>query len=47
LEKALLFETKPKEDIEIALKKLKEGAKEIYVSPPRRKHDDTGIYTQA
>ncbi|XP_060594055.1 dual specificity protein kinase TTK-like isoform X2 [Ruditapes philippinarum] len=41
LEKALLFETKPKEDIEIALKKLKEGAKEIYVSPPRRKHDDT------
>ncbi|XP_053397975.1 dual specificity protein kinase TTK-like [Mercenaria mercenaria] len=40
LEKALLFESKPKEDIEAALKKLKQGEKEIYHSPPARKHDD-------
>ena len=42
LEKALLFEAKPKDDIELALKKLKEGTKEIYHSPPSRRQDDTG-----
>lgn len=39
LEKALLFEAKPRENIETALKKLKQGEREIYKSPTLQKYD--------
>lgn len=39
LEKALLFEAKPKEDIEQALQKLKQGERDIYKSPNAKMFD--------
>lgn len=44
LEKALLFEAKPKEDIKVALEKLKKGETNIYVSPVLRRRNESGEY---
>ena len=42
LQKALLFEAKPKEEIEAALEKLKHGEKTIYRSPVTRYRRGSG-----
>jgi len=42
LKKAMLYETKPREDIEEALEKLKHGDTNIFVSPVSRRHFERG-----
>ncbi|WAR08296.1 TTK-like protein [Mya arenaria] len=42
LEKALLFDVKPREDVEVALRKLRQGETNIFTSPTSRQRNHSG-----